>query len=470
MAIATTNPTTGEVVKTFDALSESELDDRLERAAVAFRSYRRTSYEQRAGWLRAAADLLEAEAQSTAELMTLEMGKTVKAARAEVLKCATACRYYAEHGPAILADQEVDAASVRAARAYVRWQPLGPVLAIMPWNFPLWQAMRFAAPALMAGNVGLLKHSSNVPQTALYMEDVLARAGFPADVFSTLLIGSAEVERVLRDDRVVAATLTGSTPAGKSVASIAGDELKHTVLELGGSDPFVVMPSADLAQAAKVAATARCQNNGQSCIAAKRFIVHTDVADEFERLFADALRALVVGDPTDEATDVGPLATEDGRDGVAELVDEAVGKGATVVLGGAAPGGPGWFYPPTLLTGVTKDMGLYYEEVFGPVAVLHRAKDLDEALEIANDTPFGLGSNAWTNDPEEQERFAAELEAGLVFINGMTASYPELPFGGVKESGYGRELADLGIREFCNAKTVWVGGSDAGDTSTSRAE
>ena len=470
MAIATTNPTTGEVVKTFDALSEQELDDRIERAAVAFRSYRRTSYDQRAGWLRAAADLLEAEADATAELMTLEMGKTVKAAKAEVLKCATACRYYAEHGPAILADQEVDAASVKASRAYVRWQPLGPVLAIMPWNFPLWQAMRFAAPALLAGNVGLLKHSSNVPQTALYMEDVLARAGFPADAFQTLLIGSAEVERVLRDDRVVAATLTGSTPAGKSVAAIAGDELKHTVLELGGSDPFVVMPSADLQQAAKVAAVARCQNNGQSCIAAKRFIVHQDVAEEFERLFADALRALVVGDPTDDATDVGPLATESGRDGVAELVDEAVGKGARVVLGGAAPGGPGFFYPPTLLTDVSKDMGLYYEEVFGPVAVLHRAKDLDEALEIANDTPFGLGSNAWTTDPEEQERFAAELDAGMVFINGMTASYPELPFGGVKESGYGRELADLGIREFCNAKTVWVGGSEAGDTSTSRAE
>ena len=470
MAIATTNPTTGEVVKTFDALTEEELDARLERAAVAFRSYRRTSYEQRAGWLRAAADLLEAEAQSTAELMTLEMGKTVKAARAEVLKCAAGFRYYAEHGAEILADVEVDAGAVRAVRAYVRWQPLGVVLAVMPWNFPLWQAVRFAAPALMAGNVGLLKHASNVPQTALYLQDVLARAGFPADVFSTLLVGSAEVERVLRDPRVAAATLTGSTPAGKAVAAVAGDVLKPTVLELGGSDPFVVMPSADLEQAARVAATARCQNNGQSCIAAKRFIVHTDVADEFERLFADALRALVVGDPAVEATDVGPLATESGRDGVAGLVDEAVGQGATVVLGGAAPGGPGYFYPPTLLTGVTKDMALYYEEVFGPVAVLHRAQDIDEALEIANDTEFGLGSNAWTNDPDEQARFAAELEAGMVFINGMTASYPELPFGGVRSSGYGRELSDLGIKEFCNAKTVWVGGSDSGDTSTSRAE
>ncbi len=470
MAIATTDPTTGEVVKTFDALTEDELDARIERASVAFRSYRRTSYEQRAGWLRAAADLLDAEAQATAELMTLEMGKTVAAAKAEIAKCAAACRYYAQHGTAILADVEVDASAGRAERAYETWQPLGPVLAVMPWNFPLWQAVRFAAPALLAGNVGLLKHSSNVPQTALYLEDVLARAGFPADVFSTLLIGSAQVERVLRDDRVVAATLTGSTPAGKSVAAIAGDVLKHTVLELGGSDPFVVMPSADLSRAAEVAAVARCQNNGQSCIAAKRFIVHVDVADEFERLFADALRALVVGDPTDERTDVGPLATESGRDGVAELVDEAVGQGARLVLGGAAPGGPGWFYPPTLVTDVTKDMRLYTEEVFGPVAVLHRAKDLDEALELANDTEFGLGSNAWTNDPDEQARFVDELDAGLVFVNGMTASYPELPFGGVKSSGYGRELADLGIREFCNAKTVWIGGSDSGDTSTSRAE
>jgi succinate-semialdehyde dehydrogenase/glutarate-semialdehyde dehydrogenase len=470
MAIATTNPTTGEVVKTFDALSEQELDARIERAAVAFGSYRRTSYEQRAGWLRAAADLLEAEADTTAELMTLEMGKTVKAAKAEVLKCAKACRFYAEHGAAMLADQEVEPSAVNASRAYVRWQPLGPVLAIMPWNFPLWQAMRFAAPALMAGNVGLLKHSSNVPQTALYLEDVLARAGFPADAFQTLLIGSAEVERVLRDDRVVATTLTGSTPAGRSVGAIAGDVLKHSVLELGGSDPFVVMPSADLEQAAKVAAVARCQNNGQSCIAAKRFIVHVDVAERFEQLFADALRALVVGDPTDERTDVGPLATQQGRDECAELVDEAVAKGATVVLGGAAPGGPGWFYPPTLLTGVTTDMRVYAEEVFGPVAVLHRAKDLHEALAIANDTEFGLGSNAWTNDPHEQERFAAELDAGMVFINGMTASYNELPFGGVKTSGYGRELADLGIREFCNAKTVWLAGTAADEASTSRAE
>ena len=457
MAIATINPATGQVLKTFDPLTAQELEDRLARAWAAFASYRRTSYDDRAGWMRAVADLLDAEAQPTAELMTLEMGKTVKAAKAEIGKCATGCRFYAEHAAGMLADGPVDASVVKASRAYVRWQPLGPVLAVMPWNYPLWQAMRFAAPALMAGNVGLLKHASNVPQTALYLQDVFRRAGFPADVFQTLLIGSDLVEQVLRDDRVVAATLTGSTPAGRSVAAIAGAALKHTVLELGGSDPFVVMPSADLDKAAKVAATARCQNNGQSCIAAKRFIVHVEVADRFEQLFAKALGALVVGDPTDEQTDVGPLATEPGRNDVEELVADAVGKGATVVLGGKRVEGPGWFYPPTLLTGITKDMRMYAEEVFGPVAQLHRVADLDEAIALANDTAFGLGSNAWTDDPAEQERFASELQAGLVFINGMTASYPELPFGGIKTSGYGRELSDLGIREFCSAKTVWVG-------------
>jgi succinate-semialdehyde dehydrogenase / glutarate-semialdehyde dehydrogenase len=354
-------------------------------------------------------------------------------------------------------------------QAYARYQPLGPVLAIMPWNFPLWQAMRFAAPALMAGNTGLLKHASNVPQTALYMEELFRKAGMPDDVFLTLLIGSQDVETVLRDDRVVAATLTGSTPAGKSVASIAGDELKKTVLELGGSDPFVVMPSADLEQAAKAAATSRCQNNGQSCIAAKRFIVHADVADRFEQLFTAALSALVVGDPKQEGTDVGPLATEQGRTDVTELVQDAVDKGARLLLGGAAPSGPGWFYPPTLLADVTPEMRMYTEEVFGPVAQLHRVADLDEAIALANATAFGLGSNAWTSDPQEQERFVRDLEAGAVFVNGMTASFPPLPFGGVKTSGYGRELAAHGIREFTNVKAVWVG-EGRPDTSAARAE
>lgn len=457
MAIATINPATGETLKTFDALSDAELDERLARAAAAFASYRLTSYDERAGWMRAAADILDDEADAIAELMTTEMGKTLKAAKAEVGKCSVACRYYAENAAQMLADDPVDAGAVKASKAFVRWQPMGVVLAVMPWNFPLWQAMRFAAPALMAGNVGLLKHASNVPQTALLMEDVFRRAGFPTDVFQTLLVGSDKVETILRDDRVAAATLTGSTPAGRSVASIAGDALKPTVLELGGSDPFVVMPSADLEKAAQVAATARCQNSGQSCIAAKRFIVHADVAERFEQLFADALSALVVGDPTDETTDLGPLASEQGRTDVQELVDDAVGKGATVVVGGQPPDRPGWFYPPTLLTGVTEQMRMFREEVFGPVAQLHVVDGIDQAIALANDTDFGLGSNAWTNDAHEQERFTRDLHAGMVFVNGMTASYPELPFGGVKASGYGRELSDLGIREFCNAKTVWVG-------------
>ncbi len=470
MAIATVNPTTGETLKTFEPLTDAELDDRLTRAATAFASYRLTSYEQRATWMRAAADVLDAETDSLAELMTTEMGKTLKAAKAEIGKCAVGCRYYAEKAPQILADTPVDAAAVKATRAYVRWQPLGPVLAVMPWNFPMWQAMRFAAPALMAGNVGLLKHASNVPQTALFLQELFRRAGFPDDVFQTLLVGADKVEQILRDDRVAAATLTGSTPAGRSVASIAGDALKTTVLELGGSDPFVVMPSADLEQAAQVAATARCQNNGQSCIAAKRFIVHADVADRFEQLFADAMGALVLGDPTDDATDVGPLATQQGLEDVRELVADAVGKGARVLVGGEVPDRPGWFYPPTLLSGVTEHMRMYREEVFGPVAQLHVVPDLEAAIALANDTEFGLGSNAWTNDSDEQERFARDLNAGMVFINGMTASYPELPFGGVKASGYGRELSDLGIREFCNAKTVWVGESSAGDTDPARPE
>jgi succinate-semialdehyde dehydrogenase/glutarate-semialdehyde dehydrogenase len=470
MAIATINPTTGETLKTFEPLSGADLDDRLSRAAAAFASYRLTSYDERAGWMRAAADILDDEADAIAELMTTEMGKTLKAAKAEVGKCSAACRYYADHAAAMLADEPVDADAVKATTAFVRWQPMGVVLAVMPWNFPLWQAMRFAAPALMAGNVGLLKHASNVPQTALLMEDLFRRAGFPDDVFQTLLVGSDKVEQILRDERVAAATLTGSTPAGRSVASIAGDALKPTVLELGGSDPFVVMPSADLEKAATVAATARCQNSGQSCIAAKRFIVHADVAERFEQLFADALSAMAVGDPTDDATDLGPLASEQGLHDVVELVEDAVSQGATVVVGGRPVDRPGWFYPPTLLTGVTEQMRMFREEVFGPVAQLHVVDDIEQALALANDTEFGLGSNAWTNDPAEQDRFTRDLQAGMVFINGMTASYPQLPFGGVKASGYGRELSELGIREFCNAKTVWVGESSGGDTSPARPE
>ncbi|HET6875988.1 MAG TPA: NADP-dependent succinic semialdehyde dehydrogenase [Jatrophihabitans sp.] len=465
MGIATINPATGETVKTFDSLSDAELEDKLERASKAFGSYRLTAAEDRVRWLSAAADILDKENAQIGELMTLEMGKTFAAAKAEAAKCGKALRFFAQNGPALLEPSPAEAGAVGAENAYVAYQPIGVVLAIMPWNFPLWQAMRFAAPALMAGNVGLLKHASNVPQTALYMEDLFRRAGFPDGVFQTLLIGSSDVEKVLRDGRVAAATLTGSNAAGQAVAAVAGDVLKKTVMELGGSDPFVVMPSADLDKAAEVATTARCQNNGQSCIAAKRFIVHEDVADEFERIFAGKLAALPVGDPMDDATKVGPLATESGRSDVEELVKDAVDKGARVVTGGQRPDRPGWFYPPTLVADITPEMRMHREEVFGPVASLYRVPDLDAAVALANDTPFGLGSNIWTDVPEEQERFIRDVEAGMVFVNGMTTSYPELPFGGVKESGYGRELTELGMREFMNIKTVWVGANSGSQQS-----
>ncbi len=474
MAIATINPTTGETVKTYEPLSDEALEDRIARAAAAFSTYRRTTVEQRVGWLTAAADALEADVDAVAELMTTEMGKPLAAAKAEATKCVTALRYYAEHGPAFLEPEEKDAAAVKAQRAYVTYQPLGVVLAVMPWNFPLWQAMRFAAPALMAGNVGLLKHASNVPQTALYLEELFRGAGFPEDVFQTLLIGSSTIERVLRDDRVAGATLTGSAPAGQSVAAIAGDALKPTVLELGGSDPFIVMPSAHLETAADVAVTARNQNNGQSCIAAKRFFVHRDVAEEFTRLFAEKIAALTVGDPMDADTQVGPLATESGVQDVADYVDDARAKGATVVVGGKRVDRPGWFYEPTLLTGITPEMELYAEEVFGPVAALWTVDSLDEALEIANSHPYGLGANLWSEDEAEREQFVRDVESGMAFINGMTTSYPELPFGGVKQSGYGRELTELGMREFMNTKTVWIGGpsseQEKGSTAGAAAE
>ena len=459
MAISTTDPRTGKVLKTYDELTDDQLEEKLARAAAAADSYRLTTHEQRAGWLRAAADICDKRTDEVAELMTLEMGKTRKAAAAEVTKCASVLRYYADNAAGFLADEPVDPDSVNASRAYAHYLPLGVVLAIMPWNYPLWQAMRFAAPALAVGNVGLLKHASNVPQTALFMEELFRDAGFPEDVFQTLLIGSSKVDAVIRDDRVAAATLTGSEAAGVAVAKTAGEVLKKVVLELGGSDPFVVMPSADLAQAAKVATTSRCQNNGQSCISAKRFIVHTDVYDEFLDLFAKEMSALVVGDPMEDGTDVGPLATEQGRADVEELVADAVDKGARVLVGGERPDRDGWWYPPTLLAGVTEDMDMYLEEVFGPVAQVHRAADIEEAVRIANATRFGLGSNAWTNDAEEQEIFIRDLAAGQTFINGMVTSFPSLPFGGVKASGHGRELAVHGIREFTNIKTVWVGKS-----------
>jgi succinate-semialdehyde dehydrogenase/glutarate-semialdehyde dehydrogenase len=471
MAIATVNPVTGETLKTYEPLSDEALEEKIARAAAAWEDYRGTSAEQRAGWLRAAADVLDADADTVAELMTTEMGKTLASAKAEVAKCAKALRWYAEHGPGLLEPEPGDAEAVGASDAYVVYQPIGVVLAIMPWNFPLWQAMRFAAPALMAGNVGLLKHASNVPQTALYMEELFRKAGLPDDVFQTLLIGSGAIEKVLRDDRVAAATLTGSAPAGQSVASIAGDALKPTVLELGGSDPFIVMPSANLEKAAEIGVTARNQNNGQSCIAAKRFFVHRDVAEEFTRLFAEKIAALTVGDPMDPDTKVGPLATESGRDDVENYVKDAVEKGATVLVGGKRVDGPGWFYEPTLLTGITPEMDLYFEEVFGPVAALFTVDSLGEAIEIANSHPYGLGSNLWSEDQGERAEFIRDIAAGMAFVNGMVTSYPELPFGGVKQSGYGRELTELGMREFMNAKTVWIGppSSEQGDGDTAGA-
>ncbi|MEU5341622.1 NADP-dependent succinic semialdehyde dehydrogenase [Streptomyces sp. NPDC020766] len=460
MPIATVNPANGETLKTYDALSAEEIEHRLATAEAAFHTHRTTSFAERAQLLHRAADLLEGDAQDVARVMTTEMGKPVKQARAEAAKCAKAMRWYADHAEELLADEEGDTADAQdsgASRVLVRYRPLGPVLAVMPWNFPLWQVIRFAAPALMAGNVGLLKHASNVPQTALYLEDLFRRAGYPEGCFQTLLIGSGAVEDVLRDPRIKAATLTGSEPAGRAVASVAGDEVKKTVLELGGSDPYVVMPSADVDRAAQVAVTARVQNNGQSCIAAKRFIVHTDVFDAFAERFTAGMKALTVGDPLDENTDVGPLSTEQGRGDLEELVDDAVESGATVLCGGERPDGSGWYYPPTVLADITPEMRIHLEEAFGPVATLYRAADLDEAVAIANDTPFGLSSNVWTRDETEIDRFVRDLEAGAVYVNGMTASHPAFPFGGVKRSGYGRELSGHGIREFCNITTVWHG-------------
>lgn len=455
--IATINPATGETVKTFSPATGEEIDAVIARGHARFADYRRTSFSQRAQWMHATADLLEAEADEVAAMMTLEMGKTLVSAKAEVGKSVKGFRYYADHAETLLADETAEPAAVGASKAFARYQPIGVVLAVMPWNFPLWQAVRFASAALMAGNVGILKHASNVPQCALYLADVLSRGGFPDGCFSTLLIPSSAVEQILRDPRVAAATLTGSEPAGQSVAAIAGDEIKHTVLELGGSDPYIVMPSADLDKAVATAVTARVQNNGQSCIAAKRFIVHTDVYDDFVAQFTEKMVALRVGDPTDPDTDVGPLATEQGRTDVEKLVEAAVAAGAVLRCGGKRIDGPGWFYPPTVITDITRDMALFTEELFGPVASMYRAGSIDEAIDIANATTFGLGSNAWTGDAAEQQRFIDEIDAGQVFINGMTTSYPELPFGGIKRSGYGRELSGQGIREFCNLKTVWVG-------------
>ena len=453
MPIASINPTTGETLKTFTALNETQIEEKLQRAADTFHSYRRTPFAEREPMMLRASEILEAEKHELARIMTTEMGKPINGAVQEAEKCALVCRYYSENARHHLADQLVE---TTASRSYIRFQPLGPVLAVMPWNFPFWQVFRFAAPALMAGNVGLLKHASNVPQCALAIEDIFLRAGFPAGAFQTLLIGSDAVEKILNDNRVVAATLTGSEAAGRSVAGIAGNQIKKTVLELGGSDPFIVMPSADLDKAVNTAVKARTINNGQSCIAAKRFIVASQIYDEFERKFVMEMRMLRVGDPLEESTDIGPLATPQILKDLDDQVKKAVAAGARVLTGGNQLESAGNFYEPTVLTNISEKSPVYCDEVFGPVALLFRVETTEQAIQLANATTFGLGAAAWTNDPQEQTRFIDELEAGCVFINGMVASDPRLPFGGIKNSGYGRELGEFGIREFVNVKTVWI--------------
>ncbi len=452
MAIATVNPANGELLKSFDALSPAQIEQKLQLATSAFQIHRRSTFADRARMMLRASDILEKEKDECARLMTLEMGKTLRSAIAEGGKCASGCRYYAENAERFLADEMVETG---AKRSFIRYQPLGPILAVMPWNFPFWQVFRFVAPALMAGNVGLLKHASNVPQCALKIEEIVRRAGFAEGVFQTLLIGASQVDAILNDPRIVAATLTGSEQAGVEVGVSAAKRIKKVVLELGGSDPFIVMPSADLDAAVATAVDARIQNNGQSCIAAKRFIVAESIADAFETKFVQRMQGLQIGDPFDEKTQLGPLANADAVTSLDADVKKSVAAGARVLTGGHPLKRPGNFYAPTVLTDIPKESPAYREEFFGPVASIFRVKTVDHAIQIANDSRFGLGASAWTNDPVETERFINELEAGMVFLNKMVASDPRLPFGGVKRSGHGRELAANGIREFVNIKTVW---------------
>jgi succinate-semialdehyde dehydrogenase/glutarate-semialdehyde dehydrogenase len=453
MAIATINPATGQTIKNFDALTNAQVDQKIQRATEAFPSFRKLSFAERGRMMMRAAEILESEKDSLAHLMTLEMGKTLRSAVDEAVKCAWVCRYYAENAERFLADELVE---TPASRSFIRYQPMGVVLVIMPWNYPFWQAFRFIAPGLMAGNVGLLKHASNVPQCALKIEEVLLKAGVPEGVFQTLLIGSGSVDRILDDPRIAAATLTGSEGAGVKVGTGAAQRIKKVVLELGGSDPFIVMPSANLEDAVAVGIKARVANNGQSCIAAKRFIVHDEIADKFQRAFVAQMEKLTVGDPFDAKTDVGPLANAEAVTSLDADVRSSIMAGAKVLTGGKPADRPGSFYLPTVLTDIPKDSAAYKEELFGPVASIFRVKNIDEAIRVANDSRFGLGASAWTNDKSEQERFISELEAGMVFINQMVFSDPRVPFGGVKRSGVGRELSTYGIREFTNVKTVWV--------------
>jgi succinate-semialdehyde dehydrogenase/glutarate-semialdehyde dehydrogenase len=455
--IRSINPATGAELGVFEEDDDSAVEAKLAAASAAVPALAEAGWEARATWMRAAADLLDAEAEEVAAAVTAEMGKPIAQARQEVAKSARAMRFYADNAEGFLAPRWLDdPGAVGASSAGARYEPLGVVLAVMPWNYPIWQVVRFAAPALMAGNAGLLKHASIVPKSALYLGELFTRAGFPAGSFATLLVGSSRVEAVVRDPRIAAVTLTGSEGAGRAVARAAGDVLKKVVLELGGSDPFIVMPSADLDAAVSTAVSARTSNNGQACINAKRFIVHEEVYDAFAAAFAERMSALVLGDPADESTQIGPLASESGRRDIEELVDDARARGADILAGGERAEGDGWFYPPTVVAGITPEMRLFAEEAFGPVASLYRVSSLDDALEIANVLDFGLGSAFWSRDAAEIDAAIGGIESGAVFINGMTISYPELPFGGIKRSGFGRELSAEGIREFCNLKTVWV--------------
>jgi succinate-semialdehyde dehydrogenase/glutarate-semialdehyde dehydrogenase len=456
MTIAVVNPATGETIEQFTEHTTEEVETRVQKAQDAFDALRETTYAERGVWMKKAADILESEGPELAKMLVVEMGKPIAQAEAEVLKCAKNMRFYADNAEKFLADEPLeDASTVNASSAYLHYQPLGVVLAVMPWNYPLWQVIRFAAPALMAGNTGVLKHASNVPHSALYLDTLFTRAGFPEGAFTTILTGSGPIAGLLEDRRIKAVTLTGSEPAGRAVAAQAGAHIKPAVMELGGSDAFIVMPSADLEKATTVAVNARISNNGQSCIAGKRFVVHQDIYDAFLEKFVAKMSALQVGDPLDPATNVGPLATERGRKEIAELVDDARDKGARILTGGNAPDMPGWFYEPTVVDELKPGMRLVMEEAFGPVASVYKVSSRDEAAEVANQTTFGLSSALWTEDDSDTEFFIKNIEAGAVFINGMTISYPELPFGGVKDSGFGRELGAPGIREFCNFKTVW---------------
>ncbi len=454
MSFESINPTTEEHLASFEALDEAEVERRLDRARSAYLTYRETSFPERAAWLRRVAGLLEDEKTEHAELMTAEMGKLRDAAEAEAEKCAWVCRYYADEAADFLASEEYE---TTARRSVVCYEPLGAVLTIMPWNFPFWQAIRCAAPALMAGNVILLKHAPNVPQCALAIESLFARAGFPDGAFQNLFVEVEDVPRVLDDPIVQAASLTGSVRAGSSLASEAGARIKRTVLELGGSDPLIVMPSADLERAVRTAIESRMLNNGQSCISAKRILVATEVAEEFEGRFVEGMEGLEVGDPMEAGTDVGPLAKVSILETLEEQVRQSVEAGARVLTGGRRLAGRGYFYQPTVLSDIPDRCPAYSEELFGPVASVFRFDSLDEAIELANATPYGLGASVWTTEGEEADRCTRELLAGQVFVNALVASVPQLPFGGVKQSGYGRELGPHGIREFVNVKTVWIG-------------